>query len=71
MSPFLLNVINAHPRQIDHEHAWRTESMHSTSEGQVVYVRCATCGAHRVDLQPIGMLIPGAVSRPVRTTQND
>ncbi|UTX53670.1 hypothetical protein [Leucobacter aridicollis] len=36
-----------------HEHSWRTESHHSTSEGIVRYVRCARCGAHRVELRPL------------------
>lgn len=35
-----------------HEHAWTTDSRHRTSAGYVLYVRCAACGAHRVDLQP-------------------
>ncbi|MFI9486659.1 hypothetical protein ACIG47_09735 [Promicromonospora sp. NPDC052451] len=34
-----------------HEHSWTTGSRHATSVGHVVYVRCATCGTHRVDLQ--------------------
>lgn len=35
-----------------HEHAWLAESTHATSEGVVVYVRCAAgCGARRIDLQ--------------------
>lgn len=34
-----------------HEHAWLVESRHPTSEGHVVYVRCADCGIRRVDLQ--------------------
>ncbi|MDQ1082768.1 MULTISPECIES: hypothetical protein [Microbacterium] len=33
-----------------HEHAWRTESMHLTSEGRVRYVRCTGCAARRIDL---------------------
>ncbi|APH45675.1 hypothetical protein BMW26_12480 [Microbacterium sp. 1.5R] len=34
-----------------HEHAWTADSRHPTSEGVVVYVRCAECGTHRVDLE--------------------
>ncbi len=35
-----------------HEHAWVVESAHNTSEGRVLYVRCAgNCGARRIDLQ--------------------
>lgn len=36
---------------VDHEHAWRTESAHTTSDGRVLYVRCVGCGTRRVDLQ--------------------
>lgn len=35
-----------------HEHGWFTQSSHRTSQGVVVYVRCAECGASRVDLHP-------------------
>lgn len=34
-----------------HTHEWSRSSSHTTSEGQVVYVRCS-CGAHRVELVP-------------------
>ena len=34
-----------------HEHGWITESVHSTSQGRVRYVRCSACGARRVDLE--------------------
>ncbi|MFD6444886.1 hypothetical protein ACFWEJ_07285, partial [Promicromonospora sp. NPDC060204] len=40
------------PADSGHEHAWTTDSRHRTSAGYVLYVRCAACGAHRVDLQP-------------------
>lgn len=36
-----------------HEHVWLAESSHQTSEGRVVYVRCARCGVRRVDLHPL------------------
>ena len=41
----------AAPHVAQHEHAWATESRHRTSEGYVVYVRCGTCQARRIDLQ--------------------
>ena len=34
-----------------HTHEWSPLSSHTTSEGQVVYVRCS-CGAHSVELVP-------------------
>ncbi|TPW76967.1 hypothetical protein FJ658_03345 [Schumannella sp. 10F1B-5-1] len=46
-----------------HEHGWRTESSHATSEGRVVYVRCDACGRRRVDLQTAVGMPPAAVSR--------
>ncbi|MFC4139751.1 MULTISPECIES: hypothetical protein [unclassified Microbacterium] len=46
-----------------HEHVWTTESRHRTSEGVIVYVRCADCGARRVDLLPFCGLPPAAASR--------
>lgn len=35
-----------------HEHGWVTLSSHATSDGIVRYVRCAVCGALRVDHDP-------------------
>lgn len=49
-------------RTTAHEHAWLTESRHSTSEGVVLYVLCAGCGSRRVDLQPHPDTPPVAVS---------
>jgi hypothetical protein len=46
-----------------HEHGWLTESSHQTSEGRVLYVRCAQCGVRRVDLQPHPQLPPWSLSR--------
>ncbi|MFT4259167.1 hypothetical protein [Microbacterium sp.] len=46
-----------------HEHAWLAESRHPTSEGVVVYVRCASCAARRVDVQQHPLLPPAAASR--------
>ncbi|MFC7431798.1 MULTISPECIES: hypothetical protein [unclassified Agrococcus] len=45
-----------------HEHGWTTESTHATSEGTVRYVRCAACGARRVDLEPAASAPPAAAS---------
>lgn len=41
----------------EHEHGWYTESSHRTLEGVIGYVRCAGCGARRIDL----VAAPGAV----------
>lgn len=48
-----------------HEHGWSTESAHRTSEGTVVYVRCAGCGARRVDVEPAVAAPPTAASTVV------
>ncbi|WP_195849459.1 hypothetical protein [Arthrobacter sp. AQ5-05] len=33
-----------------HDHVWEQESAHTTSIGQVLYMKCAAgCGARRVD----------------------
>lgn len=45
-----------------HEHAWRTESRHRTSDGWVLYVRCG-CGARRIDHQELADQPPRALSR--------
>ena len=47
------------------EHAWITESRHRTSQGVVVYVRCACCPARRVDLLGEDGMPPSAVSRAI------
>lgn len=49
--------------QVDHEHGWRVESRHATSQGAVLYVRCAGCGARRVDLQAGVGVVPEPCSR--------
>lgn len=49
-----------------HEHAWLVESRHPTSEGVVLYVRCAECGARRIDVQEHPHLPPAALSRALR-----
>lgn len=49
-----------------HEHAWLAESRHPTSEGVVVYVRCADCGTRRVDLQTAATAPPAALSAELR-----
>jgi hypothetical protein len=46
-----------------HEHGWLVESQHSTTQGLVVYVRCAACRALRVDLQERPDVPPSAVTR--------
>ena len=46
-----------------HEHAWTTISHHSTSEGVVVYVRCAACGSHRVEQHRRDGMPPSPLSR--------
>ncbi|WP_275001502.1 hypothetical protein [Promicromonospora iranensis] len=48
-----------------HEHAWATTSRHATSVGFVLYVRCTTCGDHRVDLQGHRETPPAPLSRVV------
>ncbi|WP_167003278.1 hypothetical protein [Mumia sp. ZJ430] len=48
-----------------HEHGWRTESRHVTSEGTVHYVRCSECGARRVDLLRHPDAAPVATSREI------
>lgn len=46
-----------------HEHGWCVESSHPTSMGRVLYVRCATCGARRVDLRDQIQTPPVTLSR--------
>jgi hypothetical protein len=53
------------PTAAPHEHGWLVESRHPTSEGTVVYVRCADCGIRRVDLQERPPAPPSALSRPL------
>lgn len=50
---------------VEHEHGWSSESAHRTSEGTVVYVRCAGCGARRVDVEPAVAAPPTAASAVV------
>ncbi|MDP0397620.1 hypothetical protein [Tsukamurella strandjordii] len=47
-------------------HAWQTESHHPTSEGIVLYQRCA-CGARRI--ATVGDSIEVPVSYPETTVQ--
>lgn len=56
-----------------HEHGWVTESSHTTSEGRIVYVRCVTCDARRVDavrpgLPPVAAahVVSAAAATPAR-----
>lgn len=48
-----------------HEHAWVTESHHLTSEGVVLYVRCGSCRARRIDLQRRTDAPPIALTNPM------
>ena len=57
-----------HEDAIRHEHAWATESRHATSAGYVLYVRCAACGIHRVDLQAHREVPAAPLSRVVGST---
>ncbi|HWS51630.1 MAG TPA: hypothetical protein VN241_11525 [Microbacterium sp.] len=54
-----------------HEHAWITDSRHPTSDGILVYVRCASCGVHRVDLQDRTQSPPRALSRELGDSSDD
>jgi len=54
-----------------HEHAWVTESRHPTSEGEVLYVRCAGCRAQRIDLQRRRDAPPIALSKPISAVGNN
>lgn len=53
-----------------HEHGWVTESAHRTSEGVVLYVRCAGCGVRRVDLRDQASAPPAALSQLVAETRS-
>lgn len=53
-----------------HEHAWLVESRHPTSEGTVVYVRCAGCTTRRVDAQQNPSVPPMALSTELGTTES-
>lgn len=57
-----LPIPRIHPSTDPHEHAWSVESRHPTSEGIVLYVRCTSCRAHRVDVQPHPHTPPTALS---------
>lgn len=59
----------AHPTATAHEHGWRTESRHVTSEGTVHYVRCSECGVRRVDLLRHPDAPPFAASHEVHARQ--
>lgn len=57
--------ISIRPLPLVHEHAWITESAHQTSEGVIVYVRCADCGTRRVDLQARNGMPPTQQSQEI------
>lgn len=60
-----LPIPRPHATAQPHEHAWATESRHSTSEGTVLYVACTGCGARRIDVQAHPQGPPAALSRAV------
>ncbi|WP_285043371.1 hypothetical protein [Plantibacter sp. LMC-P-059a] len=47
----------------EHPHTWTTESAHTTSEGRLRYLRCASCGSRRMVLEPHAELPAVAVTR--------
>ncbi|MEV4668173.1 hypothetical protein [Microbacterium sp. LWO12-1.2] len=51
-----------------HEHAWLVDSRHRTSEGTLLYVRCADCGSHRLDVQVHPQQPPAALTREIGKT---
>lgn len=60
------------PRPVrTHEHGWLAESRHATSEGTVVYVICADCGARRVDLRPHPQMPPVALTITARASRQE
>lgn len=59
--------IPLHAQTREHEHAWIVESRHATSDGTVLYVRCAACAGRRVDLQQHPQVPPSALSAELRT----
>ncbi|PRI12340.1 hypothetical protein B4915_01275 [Leucobacter massiliensis] len=65
MSSSTAAITPANTASPSHEHGWCTESRHPSSAGTVVYVRCAGCGARRVDIcdRPGG--VPRALGREV------
>lgn len=67
MTPITSSLPRLHPAPIDaHEHGWRVESRHATSEGWVLYVRCGVCRTLRMDCQARADLPPVAVSAQMR-----
>ena len=58
-----LPIPRIRPHAETHEHAWLVESRHPTSEGLVLYVRCAACDTRRVDLQRHPQTPPAALTR--------
>jgi hypothetical protein len=63
-----VHTTSARPGSTDearHEHSWTTDSRHPTSAGWVLYVRCAVCGTHRVDVQGHRETPPAPLSRVV------
>ncbi|WP_287903184.1 hypothetical protein [Arthrobacter sp.] len=47
-----------------HDHLWAIRSRHSTSEGVVLYERCADCGAWRIERVDGRFVLPEVVHAP-------
>lgn len=56
------DVLSPPATRMEHEHGWYTESSHRTLEGVIGYVRCAGCGARRIDLVAAPGDVPAATS---------
>ena len=63
--------LRPHLVPLSHEHGWVTESAHRTSEGTIVYVRCAGCGMRRVDLREAHDPVAAAHSRTIAAARDD
>ena len=64
-TPDILPIPHPLPPTLTHEHAWLVESRHPTSDGTVLYVRCAGCDTRRVDLLGHAQTPPSPVSRTI------
>lgn len=55
-----------HTAEPQHEHAWIVESAHKTSEGTVLYTRCAlACGGRRIEMRDLAEIPPHVLSTVV------
>lgn len=52
----------------ERKHDWSVESRHITSTGHVLYMRCGTCGARRVNFQERMDLPPIALSSDLHSS---